>query len=357
MSAQSRLIRLWGMIRSLPRAGALKINDSLELVPYALTTQMLSNMKVWIAGAVLLVGCSDKPDPAVSAGGAAGATADSNGGSAGAGATNSGGVAGSVESARAGMGGSTPTETWIATAISLPLTLRGQMDVSQMSADDASFTYELYAQFGMLRGQWDGCTRHQLGECWYYECPEGSAPVGTSNVGTLRSVGDVLVSSSTVNYSLRYDAKMTYSTADTGAFWPLTGGVVTFTTSNPKLTIAVATPPSVWLSTLNGQAAPASIKRSEGAKLSWRVRGTGIAFFSIYRLDGTIPAAVCTFDATRGEGTLPPDVLQKLDAGTDYKFAFRGDARANATLEGYELDAALFAFGSASPLATKVTLE
>jgi hypothetical protein len=324
---------------------------------------MIVSIRAWIVGAVLLVGCSDQPDAVVSSAGASGSTTDSSGGNAAggthSGGAHSGGVAGSADSGKAGNGsGGAPAEEWKTTTVSLPLSLRALLDVTQMSSDDVNFTYELYAQFGMLRGQWDGCTRHQLGECWYYECPVGSAPVGTPDVGPLRNVGNVTFTSSTMSYVVRPDQTLIYSVVETGAFWPLSGGSVTFAAAGPpQLEIAVKTPPSVWLSTLNGQAAPASIKRSEGAKLTWRVRGSGQAFFSIYRLSGTIPAAVCSFDAERAEGTLPAAVLQKLAAGTDYRIAFRGDSRATLTLEGYELDASLFAIGGSSSSASNLALE
>jgi len=321
-------------------------------------------IRAWLACAVLLVGCGgDKQDSPVASAGASGSPTQSNGGSTSSGGTSSGGTssggaAGSLDSTHAGnSSGGASAEDWKTTKISAPLALRGQMDVSQMSADDVNFTYELYAQYGMLRGQWDGCTRHQLGECWYYECPTGSNPVGTPDVGPLRNVGNVTVSSSTMSYVLRPDGSTMYSVVDTGAFWPLSGGSVTFAAANPALEIAVKTPPSVWLTTFNGRPAPTAIKRSEGIDLTWRVRGSGNAFFSVYHLTGTIPAAVCTFDAEAGAGTLPAAVLEKLDPGTDYRVAFRGDSRAVLTLAGYELDAALFAFGSTTSSAANVTVE
>jgi hypothetical protein len=94
----------------------------------------------------------------------------------------------------------------------------------------------------------------------------------------------------------------------------------------------VKTPPTVWLKSVNGRAAPTSLVRNEGAKVDWETTGAGTVFFSIYRFDQPrVPAAICKFDAARGTGTLLATLLEHLEPGGDYRLLLSSDERIHRT--------------------------
>jgi hypothetical protein len=230
----------------------------------------------------------------------------------------------------------------------LPLAPRGELDASQTTLDKVSFSFILYAKFSMKRAQWDGCTKHQLGACWYYECPAGSNPVGTPDESVPNNGSAVTFENSSTIIALSIDDDH-YHGQGSEPFWPLTGDTIYFQAqgARPAFRFGAKTPPTVWLKSVNGQAAPTSLVRSEGAKVDWETTGAGTAFFSIFRLDQPeVPAAICTFEAALGTGTLPAKVLEHLEPGSDYRLTLRGDQRVYQDVDGYALDASLFAYGT-----------
>jgi hypothetical protein len=314
-----------------------------------------------VCGLLLVVtswACSspDGAAKAASTGGASGAGAEGKGGS-GASAGSSGRDAsdagmssdggGRAGSSNAGAGGSLGND-WETTLVSLPIAARGELNVAQTTLDKLTFSVIFYAKFAMKRAQWDGCTKHQLGACWYYECPAGSSPVGTPDESIPINGDTVTLESSSSFIALSIDDDH-YNGQRAEPFWPLTGDTVHFQAqgAQPAFRFGVKTPPTVWLKSVNGRAAPSSLVRSEGAKVDWETTGAGTVFFSIYRLDQPpVPAAICTFEAARGTGMLPATVLEHLEPGGDYRLLLRGDERILQDVDGYALDASLFAYGT-----------
>ena len=279
------------------------------------------------------------------AGGKAGSGASAAGDSSDAGtSSDDGGSAGSSNGGAAGTVGS----EWQTSFISLPLAPRGELDASQTTLDKVSFSFILYAKFSMKRAQWDGCTKHQLGACWYYECPTGSNPVGAPDESVPVNSGSVTFENSSTIITLSIDDDH-YHGQGTEPFWPLAGDTIYFQSQGgkPAFRFGAKAPPTLWLKSVNGQAAPTSLVRSEGAKVEWETTGAGTAFFSIYRLDQPeVPAAICTFEAGLETGTLPAKVLEHLEPGSDYRLTLRGDQRVLQEVDGYALDAGLFAYGT-----------
>jgi hypothetical protein len=95
--------------------------------------------------------------------------------------------------------------------------------------------------------------------------------------------------------------------------WPIAGGMVSIAITGgstvPAFTMQLAAPPMVRLLTINGEAAPTSIIRSDGVHLTWASSGPGSVAFFLYALSGEHPAAVCQFDASAKAGDLPAAVL------------------------------------------------
>ncbi|MET0795639.1 MAG: hypothetical protein ABW061_29245 [Polyangiaceae bacterium] len=241
------------------------------------------------------------------------------------------------------------------TVVDAPLLPRGFLSGTQYRADtDSSSVYTVDAIFETTRGQWDGCTQVRLGECWYYDCPPGSAPFLPSV--PLQDAGRVSLSTNRqpvtqVDVGLLYD--FWYEANATGGLWAASGEKLTFAATGstvPAFSFDVASPPTVALTSLNGESAPTRIARSDGAALRWSSSGSGIAYFSLYGFYERKFAAICEFDARANAGELPAVLLQELESGPDYRVIFRGTSRAHASVEGWELDASLAGYGGpASP--------
>ncbi|HYP89353.1 MAG TPA: hypothetical protein VEQ59_14400 [Polyangiaceae bacterium] len=312
------------------------------------------------AAGAAAAGSAGKTSGGGSATGAAGDTSGDAGeapsGGRDRGGSSSGGGSGSGGS-DTGSGGTTNGPGWVSTLISLPEAPRVDLNISQTTADKVSFTYSVYAKFAIMREQWDGCTKHQLADCWYYECPSGSYPVGTADDKPQTAGGSVTVENERLIETLAL-ASDHYTGQGTDAFWPLTGDTIYFENhgSKPLFRLEAQSPPTVWLKTLNGQSPDqlTMLDRGQGAKLTWEAEGEGTAFFSIYSYTGVNVAAVCTFDAAAGSGTLPAAVLGHLDPGSEYHLTMRGDRRASTTADGFAIEATLYGYGRDDRKATFV---
>jgi len=328
--------------------------------------------RVLLLVSLSLLGCSGSDGPGAAtagAGGSAGGAGKASGGESMSGAGATGGSAaggehaGKAGSANGGAGGADTSGAWQTIPISLPLRLRGDLNAIQLTPDPAVSatgpTYVVFAEFGMLRGQWDGCIRHQLDHCWYYECPTGSLPIGVPQSGG-QSIGQSLVVTGPQSTHTLYFEDTGYSDTGTGALWTNSGGILSFSAASGsfKFKMDVATPPLVQLLTINGLPFNGTIQRSAGAKLTWKPADEGQVFFSIHRDNSpTPPAAICTFDATLGEGVMPASVLTQLASGTDYKLTFRGDERGRVIQGDYELEATVMTFASDTAVPVPVTLQ
>lgn len=229
---------------------------------------------------------------------------------------------------------------------------RGFLSAAQYTrGGDGAAVYSIEAIFETTRGQWDGCTQVRLGECWYYDCPPGSAPYLPSV--PLQSAGAVSVTTasepvSTVQVGLLYD--FWYQADGSGELWSAFGTGLAFSATGetvPPFWLAVQSPPTVTLVTLNGEPSPKSIARGEGAALRWTSTGPGIAYFLLYGFYDSKFAAECEFDASAGAGELPSVLLQQLSPGPDYYASFYGLSRAHKNVKGWQFDASLAGYGGA----------
>ena len=239
---------------------------------------------------------------------------------------------------------------------------RGLLSGMQYRKDDAHPShYGIQALFETTRGQWDGCTQVRSGECWYYDCPPGSAPylpsVPLQNAGTL-SVTTASDPATTLQVGLLYD--FWYEVESAGELWTGLGKTVTFSALGktvPPFTLAVQSPPTVALTSLNGALLPKSIARRDGASLTWTSSGPGVAYFLLYGSYDQKLAASCEFDAASGAGQLPAVLLQELAPGPDYALIFHGISRAHSKVNGWQLDASLLGYGGAISPDDYPTLE
>jgi len=266
-----------------------------------------------------------------------------SGGSSNGGSSSSAGASGSVAA-----GGS---NEFVSTLINAPARLRGDVGIDQSSGDDVTFLVRTSLEFGSKRGPWDGCTRNQLGDCWYYDCPAGSNALGSNNVPPVYyDAGSVTITSGSNTLAGGYDTSSgMYTGRASQQLWPLAGGTVTFTVSGssvvPAFTMQIQAPPVVRLLSVNGEAAPTSLTRSQGATVVWNAKGPGSVFFALAQYSGTRPAAICVFDATANQGTLPAAVLEKIDPGTKYYLEFRGDARAEVMAGDFDISGTAYSYG------------
>ena len=320
--------------------------------------------RFWLVVVLGVVGCgsSEKDATPAAAAGTAGNTSSGGGGNANAagegnnggrdnGGSSSTGTSGSGTSGSgtsgAGTAGGSSGTAWVTTQVSFPEAPRVDLNISQTTEDKVNFTYSLYAKFAIMREQWDGCIKHQLGDCWYYECPTGAYAVGHADEKPQTAGGSVTVESGSIVQTLALTTDH-YSGQGSDAFWPLTGGKVYFENrdSKPLFRLEAQSPPTVWLKTLNGETLPlSSLNRSKGAEVTWEAQGEGTAFFSIYTYSGVNVAAVCTWDAAAGSGTLPGAVLEHLDPSDEYYVLLRGDRRVTTTADGFSIEATLYGYG------------
>jgi hypothetical protein len=306
----------------------------------------------------------------VTTGGSAGSGTSSvagaaNGGSAGT-SSASGGAAGGATPHGGGSSAGAPSggsgDTFTSTLVSAPAQLRGSVILDQYTADRTTFSADANLEFGTERGQWDGCTRNQLGQCWYYDCPAGSNPVGMGQVPPVYyDAGMISITSTAGMLASTFDTSSgLYKASSLTQLWPLAGGPVTITASGgdtvPAFTMQIAAPPTVSLTSINGQAAPASITRSDGAKVVWTSTGAGTAFFAIFEFTGERPAAICEFDAAANAGELPAAVLEQLDAGAKYFLEFRGNSRAEVMSGMWDMSGSAYFF-NAIPGAIETSIE
>ncbi len=320
-------------------------------------------MGKWFLGLALgVLGCSGSggTDGALAGGGNTGAEAgasnagsgnagtSSSSGAASGGAANGGAANGGAANGGAANGGA--SDTFTSTLITAPAQTRGYLDIQQFSADKVSFNFNIDLSFGYTRGDWDGCTRNQLGECWYYDCPAGSNPVGANNQTPIYyDGGTATITGIPPAITIPFGGDGEYLGRGSTQLWPLAGGTVTLSFSGddnvPAFTLPIPAPPMVWLTSINGEAAPSSLTRSDGMKLVWTSGGAGNVTFFVYELTGTRPAAACQFDAAANAGELPATVLGKLDPGTAYYLEFRGDGRADLMTGTFDMSAYADAYG------------
>lgn len=315
-------------------------------------------MQYLLCGLALgLAACSGSSGMASGSGG----NANTSGGSAGSASagTSSGGSSGgsshggSASSGAAGASGSVAAggSTFVSTLINAPTQLRGDVGIDQSSGDDVSFLVRAYLEFGSRRGAWDGCTRNTLGDCWYYDCPAGSNALGSPNVPPVYyDPGSVTIASGANMFAGSIDTSTgMYDGRANQQLWPLAGGVVTFTVGGssvvPAFTMQIQAPPMARLVSINGEAMPTSLTRSQGAAVVWDAKGPGSVFFAVFQYMGTRPAAICVFDAAQNQGTLPAAVLEKLDPGTKYYLDFRGDSRAEVMAGDFDISGTAYSFG------------
>ena len=325
--------------------------------------------------AIALAGCSssstnDGAGGASSDGGGSAGTSSASGGAATGG---SGGASGANSAAGAATGGSSSasggssaggasTTSFTSTLVTLPAIKRGTLSAEQFTADKAAFLTNFYADFSTDRGPWDGCSRNQLGACWYYDCPAGSNAYGAVGSPVRESAGVVYATGSAGRVDLVEDPNIgNYYGGSMTETWPLSGGSVSFTvagnSSVPAFTMQLPAPSFVQLTSMNGSTQPTDVTRSAGAALVWTSVGTGSIFFGFFTNTGERPAAFCQFDAAANAGSMPAAVLEKLDPG-NYNYEFRGDLRSQMTVGDWEMDGSAYFFGSTvSGVAPLITLE
>jgi len=299
--------------------------------------------------------------------GSAGASASNTGGSApGSGNANGGGASGSAGTNSAGggglTGGSGASNTFTSVLVDEPARMRGLVFLNQFTADKTTFRFEASASFGNERGAWDGCTKNQLGDCWYYDCPAGSNSVGNTMPPSVRENANRVSLSGMTQVELPFNGTAgTYDANSELQLWPLSGGSVTLdvmgSSSVPAVSMQVPVPSHVFLTSLNGEADPTTLQRSDGVKIVWQAEGTSPVFFAIFALTGERPAAVCTFDGTTTSAELPASVLEHLDPGS-YYYQLRGDLRARMPDGPWDIETESYAFGGDPSVITRMlTLE
>ena len=307
-------------------------------------------------------------EPALGGASAGGASGTPLGGASGASAGGAsgaplGGAAGDPEPAAGAGGSDVPSAEPVRTLIQLPAKLRGFIAGVQHEPSATTAVYSLQADFENSRGRFDGCTQVTLGQCWYYDCPDGSQPYRVIGGSTLQNAGDLSATVSAAPNSPVQLAPLSdyYYEADANsALWSFDGGTLKFVASGaavPAFSLEVATPPTVTLITLNGQPAPTmdsdedgnplpvAITRSAGVQLRWSSHGSGTAAFSLWGFEGHRFAAACEFDASVGHGELPAVLLQELEPGSAYNLTFRGTSLSQAKVGDWEIEVSLSAVG------------
>jgi len=330
---------------------------------------MVIGMGKWLALFGLgLIACSSSGADDGGASHSSGGTAGANGGGTSAGSANTNGAgtnAGGSAATGGNAGESSATggsavgganQMLVSSVVSDPAKMRGWIYLTQYTADKSAFSYDVEVGFDVERGQWDGCTRNQLGTCWYYDCPPGSNALGNTDPPTSYQTGGTvtITGSRMVPMTVPQETSvMSYQLSGTGQLWPLAGGTVTVevtgANSVPAFSMQVPVASHVFLTSLNGRTAPvsgASIRRADGLKLEWLSAGAGQLFFAVFKYMGARPAAICNFDGSASSGELPASILEQLDPG-DYYYQLRGDVRSHMVAGVWDIETSSYAFGTA----------
>jgi hypothetical protein len=297
--------------------------------------------------------------------GAASGASRAGNGSAGASSSNGGTSNGGTSSSAAGASGGGESNTFTATVVNAPNQMRGELTIEQYSADNVSFETNVDIYFTYVREEWDGCTRYQLGNCGYYDCPAGSNPIGADNGAPIYyDGGTATITGLPPAVVAPFDSGNGQLFArPPQQLWPIAGGMVSIAITGgstvPAFTMQLPTPPMVRLLTVNGEATPTSITRSDGIHLTWASSGAGTAAFFIYAASGEHPAAVCQFDASANAGDLPAAVLTHVDPGAMYYLEFRGQTTADVQVGTWDMAGYAYSFGHAleGSVTTAVPLE
>jgi hypothetical protein len=291
------------------------------------------------------------------------AGSSSSGNSAGgnsAGGNTAGGNSAGGNTAGGGSSGGASSTGITSTVVSLPTKGRGDVTLGQFTPDKATFSFYVNVQFSNDRGEWDGCTRNQLGSCWYYDCPAGSNGYGATTTALNEEAGTVSAVAMPGTLDLALGVSGLYEATANVQLFPLVAAAasvsvsVTGSTSVTAFTMQVPTPPAVSLVSINGEATPLSIVRSDGAKLVWTSTGPGTVYFVIFALMGERPAAFCEFDAAANAGEMPAAVLEPLDPTLNYRYELRGDMRSEINVGGWEIDSAAYSFGTSAALSSPI---
>jgi hypothetical protein len=265
-------------------------------------------MSRWAVGSAILVlagaGCGGS-------GGNSGAS-----GASGTGASATGGQ-GASGAATGGSGGASITTTLIDGTVRL-----GTFIFSERPALGSGIQTSVGAEFRDGPPEWAGCTRHDLGPCYWIECPAVAAyiPSITVDAGTM-SYQTSLGQSGT----FAPDVVNFYTAPGGSLLWNSTSDFIDATATGgaqiPAFNIRV-TPPSAL--TLTSPTIPSTgdlvVNTSSDLQLTWSGGGAGTAVFYLRYPQSLVPALSCEFRAADGAGTVPQIGLAALDPNTDYVF-------------------------------------
>ncbi|HEY4104602.1 MAG TPA: hypothetical protein VGM44_11960 [Polyangiaceae bacterium] len=185
------------------------------------------------------------------------------------------------------------SDTFTSALVSLPAKKTGVMTLDQYTPDKTTFQSYVALGFDIERGLWDGCTRYTLGACFYYDCPPGSNSLDNTDPHPAQvDAGDASFVGMSSGSIFKSSDDIYRTDEGTSQIWPLSGGgrfrfSLSGSASVPAFTMQIKTPPTVWLTSINGLpmhaydggvTPPNAVARSAGASALWTSGGKGTVF-------------------------------------------------------------------------------
>ena len=257
----------------------------------------------------------------------------------------------------AGTHGSDPDEATVSVGeLVTGATKHGTVILSQVDVENLPATPSFVAAFQESEVTWQGCTRYEVAECYFYECPEGANSVHSIIDTALpaASAGTISATFETSSYSLEMGASGLYQATDIQRLWGQAGVEVVVTGSGddvPPFRLSVSAPAAVTLlSPVSVADTPLELASASHFPLAWTPGASGDVRVAIYDLEfkRARPALFCTYPAEWGTAVIPSAALMEMELGGPYVFRLAGTAETSTSAGDWTVVMSTMAFGTAN---------
>lgn len=294
---------------------------------------------------ILVASCGDGAGPSMFE---IAATSESHGG--GADGSGSGGALGDDPEVEWNGEAANPDEAVVGEGTPITGTTKhGTVALSQVDVPDHPPTPSAYAAFQEAPATWAGCTRYDVGVCYFYECAADANPVhAIINSGySAASAGILSVSTGGTEQLLEQDASGLYSLS-AESLWEAPGSEIVVKATGadvPAFEAKLVAPDAATLISPNvNPLDPLEWVQTKHLPLTWTARSSGQLRVSIYDTEFELarPALFCTFPVQAGEGVIPAAALMEMELGGPYmlQLSVRAESSMSAGDWGISVSAA-----------------
>lgn len=198
---------------------------------------------------------------------------------------------------------------------------------------------------------WGGCTRYPVGDCYFYECLDGSNPVHAviNTSYPVASAGELEVSGQGTGHPLQQEPSGLYEGV-AERLWSSAGTPLLITASGadvPAFAVEVEAP-SVIPVTSPGHTPhdPITWDQRSHLPIEWIPGTHGIVRLAIYDTEYALqrPALYCSFPATWGRAVVPSAALLALEVGGPYMLRIVGMQEKRVAVDDWEISVMAVAY-------------